>query len=1095
MASNTLSKIGKYDVVEILGKGGMGVVYKAMDNRIGRLVAIKMMTGGFADNPDLLKRFYREAQSTGTLQHPNIVIVYDLGDQDGNPYLVMEFLEGEPLDKLIASRRELTLVQKLDYIIQCCSGLNYAHQRGIVHRDIKPANLMVLKDGAAKIVDFGIARIGDASLTKTGQVVGTITYMSPEQINAQVVDGRTDIFSTGVMLYELLTGTLPFDGKDTAATLLKIIHEPPPPLKNFLADYPAELEEVLFRALSKDREERYSTAEDFAFDLSRVQEQLKKSMVSDYVVRAKNSIEKQELSRAKELLQQVLKIDTQHSVAKELMHEVQQRLQKQQRGEQIRQLRSHAEDALSQKLFEDAISYIDQAITLDKTNPELLNLRDLAREAKQRRDKASDEVRRAESGQLSGHLEEALKHVEQALQLEPENAQAKALYVSISKELQARGKEQKVKGFLDEARKNISARKFTDAFSILKSAEQVDPSSPELHALLNLASSGRDQEARRRDLERITTEIEEALSRDEYSEASAKAETALQKYTNEPSLLKLKAIADKQKDAADRRKLLDEQMTAARKLLDVGKANEALALLEKAAQKTPGESRLQSLLAIVRDSAEREKTEQVKSQYITKAKEAMRKKDYTSAVHILESASRELEDSAEIFDLLQFAREEASQSDRRRKIDAVAEEAHKLMNGEDYEKAVALLEATLKETPDEELRVVLTEARRHVHEFARKLESATTKAEALLKENRVDDAVAFLESQAPSFARSPEFCNLLERARGVQDNEHAIGAAIEKANAALAKADVAGALNIAYACLKTYGETPQIKAAIAEIEKKRGASAKTAVEGAISDGRRLLLARQYSQALERLSQAAPFVIEVSASLQKQYESLKADATAGASRQQKQTQLDHTIVAGSAEANQTIVQGSSGETVVMHPTAVPAPEPKRAAPAAAAAHPAAAPARAPVAPPPVAAPAQAPARPRAATPAPAVAPPAKKSPVLFIVIGAVVLLAVGGYFAKDLFLAPKATTYIEINVTPWGKIKSISTVDGKRSVELPADAETPTRVNVPPGDYKVTLAGPDGTEQSEMVKATDDAPGTCCNIVFQQIDVERVLNAQ
>jgi len=1087
--ASTVTKIGKYDVVDVLGKGGMGVVYKAMDNRIGRLVAIKMMTGGFADNPDLLKRFYREAQSTGTLQHPNIVIVYDLGDQEGNPYLVMEFLEGEPLDRLIASRRELTLVQKLDYIIQCCNGLNYAHQRGVVHRDIKPANLMVLKDGSAKIVDFGIARIGDASLTKTGQVVGTITYMSPEQINAQVVDGRTDIFSTGVMLYELLTGTLPFDGKDTAATLLKIIHEPPPPLKNFLSEYPPDLEETLFRALAKDREERYATAEDFAFDLSRVQEQLKKSMVSDYVLRAKASIEKQELSRAKELLQQVLKVDTQHALAKELMHEVQQRLQKQQRGEQIRQLRSHAEDALSQKLFEDAISYIDQAIALDKTNPELLNLRDLAREAKQRRDKAADEVRRAESGQLSGHLEEALKHVEEALRLEPENGQAKALHVSISKELQARSKEKQVKGYLDEARKQISARKFTDAFSVLKHAEEIDPSSPEVHALMNLASSGREQESRRRELERMTTEIEEALSRDEYAKASAAAEAALQKYANEPSLLKLKAIADKQKDAAERRKFIDEQMAAARKLLDVGKASEAQALLEKAAQKSPGESRLQSLLAIVRDSAEREKTEQVKAQYITKAKEAMRKKDYTSAVHILEEASRQLEDSAEIFDLLQFAREEAAQHEKRRKIDTVAEEAHRLINADEHEKAVALLEATLKETPDEELRVVLTEARRHVHEFARKLESATTKGEALLKEGRVDDAVGFLESQAQAFAKSPEFCNLLERARGQQDNARAIGAAIEKAHAALAKGDVAGALNIAYACQKTYGEAPQIKAAIAEIEKKRGASAKAAVEGAIADGRRLLLARQYAQALARLEQAAPFVIEVSASLQKQYESLKADATAGASRQQKQTQLDHTIVAGSADASQTIVAGS--DEVVAAATAIHTPQPKAAPAPAAAAHPA--PARAPAA-----APAPAPARPRTpVVPAPAAAPaPAKKSPLMFIVIGVVVVvLAVGGYFAKDLFLAPKATTYIEINVTPWGKVKSVTTVDGKRSIELPAEAETPLRLGVPAGDYKVTVVGPDGAEQSEMVKATDEAPGVCCNIVFQQIDVEKVLNAQ
>src|SRR5262249_20979008 len=322
MGSSTITKIGKYEVVEILGKGGMGVVYKAMDNLIERLVAIKMMTGGFTENPDLLKRFYREAKSTGMLQHPNIVIVYELGEHEGSPYLVMEFLEGEPLDKIIASRRDVSMVEKLGYIIQCCTGLAYAHQRGIVHRDIKPANLMVLKDGNCKIVDFGIARIGDNSMTRTGQVVGTITYMSPEQINAQVVDGRTDIFSTGVMLYELLTYALPFEGKDTTGTMLKIISEPPPPLQNFLTVHPPELEMVLQKALAKDREERYPTAEDFSLDLRAIQEGLRKEALNDYVEQAKASIEKADLHKAKELLQQVLKVDTQHSVAKELLQEV-----------------------------------------------------------------------------------------------------------------------------------------------------------------------------------------------------------------------------------------------------------------------------------------------------------------------------------------------------------------------------------------------------------------------------------------------------------------------------------------------------------------------------------------------------------------------------------------------------------------------------------------------------------------------------------------------------------------------------------------------------------------------------------------------------
>src|ERR1700751_5202112 len=159
MAPKEPAKIGKYDVVDVIGRGGMGVVYEATDPFLNRRVAIKMMTGGLTDKPDLLKRFFREAQSTGSLQHPNIVTVFELGDHLGNPYLVMEFLEGESLDAIISSRRPLTILEKSQRVIAVYPGQSHAHRGGIVHRDIKPANIMVSKDGVVKIVDFGIAHI------------------------------------------------------------------------------------------------------------------------------------------------------------------------------------------------------------------------------------------------------------------------------------------------------------------------------------------------------------------------------------------------------------------------------------------------------------------------------------------------------------------------------------------------------------------------------------------------------------------------------------------------------------------------------------------------------------------------------------------------------------------------------------------------------------------------------------------------------------------------------------------------------------------------------------------------------------------------
>jgi eukaryotic-like serine/threonine-protein kinase len=181
MATSTPSRIGKYDVLCVLGRGGMGVVYKAIDPQIGRMVAIKVLLADF-DDDSTLQRFHSEAQSTGQMQHPNIVTLYELGERDGAPYLVMEFLEGESLDKIIASDRQLLLTETLSIVNQVCAGMHYAHMRKIIHRDIKPGNVVRLPEGSIKLVDFGIAKFGNDRHTRAGMVIGSVKYMSPEQI-------------------------------------------------------------------------------------------------------------------------------------------------------------------------------------------------------------------------------------------------------------------------------------------------------------------------------------------------------------------------------------------------------------------------------------------------------------------------------------------------------------------------------------------------------------------------------------------------------------------------------------------------------------------------------------------------------------------------------------------------------------------------------------------------------------------------------------------------------------------------------------------------------------------------------------------------
>lgn len=261
-------KISKYTIIERIGRGGMGYVYRAHDPILKRDVALKTMLRDVSDDLDLRNRFMREAQSAGGLRHPNIVTIYDLGEDDqGCPYIAMEFLTGIDLEHLIKNKSDLPLLHKLDMIIQTCQGLGFAHANGIVHRDVKTANIRLLDNGEVKIMDFGIAKMTASHLTRTGMIMGTPHYMAPEQIRGEKVDGRADIFSLAVVLYELLVYRKPFPGETPTTVLFKIIHEEPERLADASFHPPEGLEEIVLRAMAKKVEDRYQTCEELADDL------------------------------------------------------------------------------------------------------------------------------------------------------------------------------------------------------------------------------------------------------------------------------------------------------------------------------------------------------------------------------------------------------------------------------------------------------------------------------------------------------------------------------------------------------------------------------------------------------------------------------------------------------------------------------------------------------------------------------------------------------------------------------------------------------------------------------------------------------------
>jgi predicted Ser/Thr protein kinase len=276
VASTIPEQIGRYRILERVGKGGMGVLYRGVDPVLDREVAIKVMLVDFSDDTEQMRpRFYREAQAAAKLQHSNIVTIFEFAEDNNTPYIVMEFLRGTPLDERLKSPIPLTLDEKVHIAAQLCTALNYAHEQGVVHRDIKPANLFLLPDGTVKLLDFGVAKLTTSTLTRQGDVLGSVSYMSPEQVSgSDTLDGRSDIFSVGVMLYELLMGRKPFQGDSPTSTIVKILREDPPGMETLASTLPPRLIAVMRKALAKEPGQRFQTAGDMARELQAIRRTL-----------------------------------------------------------------------------------------------------------------------------------------------------------------------------------------------------------------------------------------------------------------------------------------------------------------------------------------------------------------------------------------------------------------------------------------------------------------------------------------------------------------------------------------------------------------------------------------------------------------------------------------------------------------------------------------------------------------------------------------------------------------------------------------------------------------------------------------------------
>ena len=620
-----MKKIGKYEIIDKLGEGAMGVVYKAQDPFMERVVAVKTIAADLDADPELHARFFREARSAGQLSHKNIITIYELGEDNGRVYMAMEFLDGEDLKDKIALRRQLQLEEKLRMMVQLCEGLSHAHHEGIIHRDIKPGNIHITRSGQTKILDFGLARIATSDITKIGSVMGTPSYMSPEQVRGDTVDNRSDIFSVGAVFYEFLTNRKPFAGSSLPEIFFKILQKDPKPLNSIVSGIPEELCDIVRRAMFKEPERRYQQADELTRALEHFRPILEErkdtllgevreavSRLSEFIEGNKKlqedleSTERANLTMPVRLAWSSLSADqdvTQPGYA-DLGYLELLEARKQAEREQ-RWLADHLEK------LQRAASLLDEAVLLEK----------------------------------QGQLKRALKVVEKILREMPDHSQAGPLAERIRKSVEDQRAEEerqtRITALLEDARVHDRLGDEEHALGQLGALLALEPqhqAALELKTKLETRREARERAAREQQ-RRVTANFEKAETAERAGDLERAKKAARSVLKDEPGHSEGRQLLVRIEAALAARKKRDEIERTARRLVEQAKelvAREeyraAIALLEKAEPAVGRESSIQHVLEDCHAAARaQEEARERIAEHLQRGKEAFERGKYQAS--------------------------------------------------------------------------------------------------------------------------------------------------------------------------------------------------------------------------------------------------------------------------------------------------------------------------------------------------------------------------------------------------------------------------------------------------------------------------------
>ena len=807
-----MKNLGKYELLGELGRGAFGIVYRARDPVISRMVALKTMNTSVSDNPALLQRFYREAQSAGSLQHPNIVTIFDMGDEAGTPYIAMELVDGPNLDDVISSRVPVPLSLKLVYALQACRAFDYAHKRGIIHRDIKPGNVMVNKEGVVKVVDFGIARVLESSKTQTGMLIGTFSYMAPELFHGEHANERTDIWAFGVLLYELIAGRRPFCAETPASLMRSICQHEHSPLREVAPKCPADLESLVHKTLQKSEADRYQSMEDLVAELDPICRRLQLETVAELLAQGQQLADQGDFLPARDVLRQALQVEPTNLQARLLCEKLNVEIRRMSVRPQVEEHVERARALLLEGRLQEANAEAGNALELDSSFGAAVELqREVQREI-QRARMVTEWLDLLKQYLVEGLPEEAESLLAKVQEADPTNRELPGLREQILEEKDRRQKQAHLFEGMQKARNCWSRQSYQECIAVLTDLQKEFAGEEEIERLLETA---REEQIEQNKQERLT-QGRNLLALQQYEEC-VQLLTGLQAdYPGDEDIQKLLEAA--RLDQAEQHK--EHRLAEARKLLAGQQYDSCIALLESLAKQFPDEDEISRLLAAARE----DQTEHGKKDKVAAARRFLAAQRYADALAVLDTVlATDPKDSAIIRFRTLVEREQqkkASSEILQREWEALK----KLVGQKAYPDVVTRAEELLRQFPgDAALTRVVEFARKQQAQIENEARFRTCLEEvhANLAASRFSEAAEAARAALESFPNNPQFTALLEQALAREKKEvvrKLIERRVREIKVKINRGELSEAKEMAQEALTTLGPDTDVNQLLASAE-------------------------------------------------------------------------------------------------------------------------------------------------------------------------------------------------------------------------------------------------------------------------------------